>query len=208
MQILHIDSSILTDASASRALSAEIVRRLQSDRPGARVFYRDLVADAVPHLDGPIAAGFRPLNGLSVGPSTVAEHARSEALVAELLASDVIVVGAPMYNFSVASQLKAWIDRVVQPGRTFQYTATGPVGLAQGKRVIVASTRGGAYSSGAATAMDFQEDYLKAVFGFVGVTDIGFVRAENLSRGAEARELSLRSAHAAVAEIVPSSTTV
>lgn len=208
MQILHIDSSILTDASASRALSAEIVRRLQSDHPDAPVFYRDLVADMITHLDGPIAAGFRPLNGLSVEPSAVAEHACSEVLVAELLASDVIVVGAPMYNFSVASQLKAWIDRVVQPGRTFQYTATGPVGLAQGKRVIVASTRGGAYSSGAATAMDFQEDYLKAVFGFIGMTDIGFVRAENLSRGAEVRDLSLRSAHAAVAEIVSSSTTV
>lgn len=207
MQILHIDSSILTDGSSSRALSADIVQRLQSEHPDARLVYRDLVADAIPHLDGPIAAGFRSVNSGAADPSTVAEHARSEVLVAELLASDTIVIGAPMYNFSVASQLKAWIDRVVQPGRTFHYTATGPVGLAKGKRVLIASTRGGAYSSGAATAMDFQEEYLQAVLSFIGITNIRFVRAENLSRGPEARELSMRAAHAAVVEVLNSSAT-
>ncbi|WP_027474011.1 FMN-dependent NADH-azoreductase [Curvibacter gracilis] len=201
MQILHIDSSILTDASASRALSASVVQRLQAEHPASRVIYRDLVAEAIPHLDGAIAAGFRPVPGSPVSQDVSAEHARSEALVAELLASDVIVVGAPMYNFSVASQLKAWIDRVVQPGRTFQYTATGPVGLTQGKRVIVASTRGGAYSSGPAMGMDFQEDYLRTVFNFIGITQIEFVRAENLSRGPDARAQSLRAAHAAIATI-------
>lgn len=202
MQILHLDSSILTDASASRALTAAIVSYILREHPGAQVSYRDLVQEAIPHLDGPIAAGFRPVHSDDASAGVAQEHARSQALVAELLASDTIVIGAPMYNFSVASQLKAWIDRVVQPGRTFQYTATGPVGLATGKRVIVASTRGGAYAAGPATAMDFQEDYLKVMFGFIGISDVRFVRAENLSRGDEAKELSMRNAHAAVAEVV------
>jgi FMN-dependent NADH-azoreductase len=202
MHILHLDSSVLTDASASRALTNAIVNALQNEHPDARVTYRDLVADAIPHLDGPIAAGFRPIHGGEANPSTAAEHVRSETLVMELLVSDTIVIGAPMYNFSVASQLKAWIDRVVQPGRTFQYTATGPVGLSTGKRVIVASTRGGAYATGPAMAMDFQEDYLAAVFGFIGITDVQFVRAENQSRGAEAKALAMRTAHAAIAGVV------
>jgi len=202
MKILHLDSSILTDASASRALTAAIISHIRHEHPGAQVSYRNLVEDAIPHLDGPIAAGFRPVHSDYTSASVVLEHARSAALVDELLASDTIVIGAPMYNFSVASQLKAWIDRVVQPERTFQYTATGPVGLAMGKRVIVASTRGGAYTSGPVTAMDFQEDYLKAVFAFMGITDVRFIRAENLSRGNEAKELSMRTAHAAVAEVV------
>jgi FMN-dependent NADH-azoreductase len=202
MQILHIDSSILPDASASRILSQAIVGEIQHEHASATVVYRDLVMDAIPHLDGPIAAGFRPVQSGSPGLNLAIEHARSRALVSEFLGSDTIVIGAPMYNFSVASQLKAWIDRVVQPGRTFQYTDKGPVGLASGKRVIVASARGGSYASGPAIAMDFQEDYLKAVFGFMGITDMRFVRAENLSRGPEARELSLKSAHAAVVQAV------
>ena len=119
-----------------------------------------------------------------------------------MLASDAIVIGVPMYNFSVASQLKAWIDRIVQPGRTFRYTETGPVGLTQGKRVIVASTRGGMYSAGPAMAMDYQENYLKAIFGFIGISDVRFVRAENLSRGAEARARSMEAACVAVRDVV------
>lgn len=202
MQILHLDSSILADTSASRALTRAIVAELLRQHPGATVAYRDLVAEAIPHLDGAIAAGFRPVQG-TASASTAAEHARSQALVAELLASDMLVIGAPMYNFSVASQLKAWIDRVVQPGRTFQYTDKGPVGLATGKRVIVASTRGGTYTSGPLMPLDFQESYLRAVFAFIGITDVQVVRAENLSRGAEARELAMRSAHAAVAGLAP-----
>ena len=202
MQILHLDSSILANASASRVLTAAIVEELRRNNPGAAVLHRDLVADAIPHLDGAIAAGFRPIGGDPPSPADASEHARSEALVMELLASDTIVVGAPMYNFSVSSQLKAWIDRVVQPGRTFRYTDKGPVGLTTGKRAIVASTRGGVYSAGPATAMDFQEDYLTAMFGFIGITDVCFVRAESLSRGTEARSQSLEAAHAAVRDVV------
>jgi len=139
MHILHLDSSLLSDNSASRALSAAIVDELRRADPSATVVHRDLVADPIAHLDGPIAAGFRPIGAAPSGTAAAAEHRRSEVLVTELLASDTIVIGAPMYNFSVPSQLKAWIDRVVQPGRTFRYTETGPVGLAAGRRVIVAA---------------------------------------------------------------------
>jgi FMN-dependent NADH-azoreductase len=201
MQILHIDSSIQSDASASRALGAAIIEELRRSRPAATVIHRDLVIDPIPHLDGVIAAGFRPIGG-QAGAAATAEHKRSEALVTEVLASDAIVIGAPMYNFSVASQLKAWIDRIVQPGRTFRYTETGPVGLTQGKRVIVASTRGGMYSAGPAMAMDYQENYLKAIFGFIGISDVRFVRAENLSRGAKARARSVEAACVAVRDVV------
>ncbi|KAF1020868.1 MAG: FMN-dependent NADH-azoreductase 1 [Paracidovorax wautersii] len=183
MQVLHIDSSILGEASISRTLTALVVADLSANAPTAKVVYRDLVQEVIPHLDGPIAAGFRPLSIPAGAAIVAAEHARSEQLVTEFLASDVIVIGAPMYNFSVASQLKAWIDRIVQPGRTFKYTSTGPVGLAPGKRVIVVTTRGGAYTSGPLAPLDFQEPYLQATLGFMGVTDVRFIRAENLSKG-------------------------
>ncbi|MDY1547087.1 FMN-dependent NADH-azoreductase [Luteibacter sahnii] len=198
MQLLHLDSSILRDASVSRALSAAVVDTARLRHPGIVVVYRDLVADPVPHLDGAIAAGFRPVAGNDADSVTHAEHERSRSLVDEFLASDLIVIGAPMYNFSVSTQLKAWIDRIAQPGKTFQYTAQGPVGLAAGKRVIVASTRGGMYSAGPAAAMDFQEAYLKAMFGFLGIIDVTFVRAEQLSRGDELRAQSICDAHAAI----------
>lgn len=202
MQLLHIDSSILGD-SASRELSAAIVAELRTRHAFDQLAYRDVAADAIAHLDGGIAAGFRPIaghNAAAVAPHP--EHARSDLLVRELLASEWIVIGAPMYNFSIASQLKAWFDRVIQPGMTFRYTENGPVGLAGGKRVIIASTRGGMYSAGAAAAMDFQEAYLRALFGFIGITSVTFVRAENLSRGTEARQQSLQAAQAAIAPAV------
>ncbi|GCB04204.1 FMN-dependent NADH-azoreductase [Ralstonia sp. SET104] len=202
MQVLHIDSSILGDASASRLLSAAIVDELRRENPSASVVRRDLSVEAIPHLDGAIAAGFRATGTDDFDDATRAEHARSEALVNELLASDVIVVGAPMYNFSVPSQLKAWIDRVAQAGRTFNYTANGPVGLAGGKKVIVASTRGGVYSVGPAAGLDFQEAYLKAVFGFFGITDVQFVRAEGLAMGPDARAQALEAARAALRDVV------
>lgn len=203
MQILHLDSSLLTDASASRRLSQAIVQALVGARPDASVHYRDLVADPVPHLTGEVAAGFRsPAGSVDASAATAAEQARSEALVTEFLSSDVIVIGAPMYNFSVASQLKAWLDRVAQPGRSFRYTAEGPVGLARGRRVIVASTRGGMYSLGAASGMDFQESYLQAFFGFLGIADVQFVRAERLTKGAELREQAIHEAASHVPGIV------
>jgi FMN-dependent NADH-azoreductase len=123
------------------------------------------------------------------------ENAMSEALVSQFLAADVIVIGAPLYNFSVPSQLKAWIDRVAQVGRTFKYTDKGPVGLASGKTVVVASTRGGVYStSEGGRAMEHQESYLQTVFGFFGITDVRFVRAEGIAMGDAAKAQALASA--------------
>lgn len=203
MQILHLDSSVLGDASASRSLSEAIVDELLKERPTAHVVHRDLVDDAVSHLTGAIAAGFRSPSGAAIADAAaLAEHALSERLVSEFLESDIVVIGSPMYNFSVSSQLKAWIDRVAQPGRTFRYTTDGPVGLSGGRRVLVASTRGGMYSVGTPAQMDFQESYLKAFFGFLGITDVQFVRAERLSKGGDVREDSIRNARALVRNAV------
>lgn len=203
MQILHVDSSLLGDASASRQLTSTIVRKLLAACPVATVKYRDLATNAVPHLTGEVAAGFRSHDAVAeVDAATAQDRALSEELVTEFLASSVIVIGAPMYNFSVASQLKAWIDRVAQPGRTFRYTAEGPVGLSGGRRVIVASTRGGVYSMGAASSMDFQESYLQAIFKFLGISEVQFVRAERLTKGADLRRQSIAGAEAQVVEAV------
>ncbi|MET0266972.1 MAG: FMN-dependent NADH-azoreductase [Duganella sp.] len=202
MKILHIDSSILGHASASRELSSAIVHELRRQHADATVVQRDLSEDPVAHLDGAIAAGFRPIQGGDAAAATSAEHALSEQLVKELLASDVVVIGAPMYNFSVPSQLKAWIDRVIQPGMTFRYTENGPVGLAGHQRVFIASTRGGKHSIGPTAVMDFQEAYLKAVFGFMGIHQVFFVRAENLSRGPDVRQQSLQTAKASIPAVI------
>lgn len=190
MKLLHIDSSPLGASSASRALTRETVAQWQAAYPGTEVEYLDLVADAPAHLTQD-SLGFRL--GIAADKLTDAqrrENAVSEKLVSQFLAADVVVLGAPMYNFSIPSQLKAWIDRVAQSGRTFRYTAAGPEGLARGKTVVIVSTRGGAY--GDASAMDHQESYLKAVLGFFGVTDVRIVRAEGLAMGeaeaAQARE--------------------
>jgi FMN-dependent NADH-azoreductase len=126
------------------------------------------------------------------------ERAVTETLIAEFLAADVVVIAAPMYNFSIPSQLKSWIDRIAAAGRTFKYTDGGPVGLAGGKKVLIASSRGGVYSSEQGRTMDFQEDYLRTVFGFLGISDIEIVRAEALNMGDDKRATAI---HAARAEI-------
>ncbi|TWB43779.1 FMN-dependent NADH-azoreductase [Nitrospirillum pindoramense] len=202
MRILHIDSSFMNDTSGSRDLSAALVTALRDRHPGADVVRRDLVRHAIPHLDAPIAAGFREIGLATFDTATLAEHKRSADLVQELLTSDIIVIGAPMYNFSIPTQLKAWIDRVVQPARTFKYTATGPIGLGGGRRVIVVSTRGGFYENTPLAALDFQESYLKAVFGFMGIHDVEILRAEGMSRGPEARTRAMSAARAGIANIV------
>lgn len=202
MQILHLDSSILADASASRRLTAAIAQEFARQASQATIVHRDLSADPIPHLSGDIAAGFRALGERRFDADVLAEHARSEALVTEFLNSDVIVIGAPMYNFSVPSQLKAWLDRIAQVGRTFRYTEQGPIGLSGGRRVIVVSTRGGLYSEGPGAAMDFQEAYLRAFFRFLGIEAVQFVRAERLSRGPEASSEAMNGAHTRIADAV------
>jgi FMN-dependent NADH-azoreductase len=193
-KLLHIDSSPLAANSASRRLTARIASEWALAHPGTTVDHLDLVADAPSHLDGE-SLGFRlgiDAEGLTARQRE--ENAVSERLVRQFLDADVVVIGAPMYNFSIPTQLKAWIDRVAQAGRTFKYTETGPVGLAGGKTVVIASTRGGAYSSGPAAAMDHQETYLRAVLGFFGVTDVRFVRAEGLAMGDAAKDKAFASA--------------
>lgn len=184
MKLLHLDSSILGDNSASRELSAAIVARWVDAVPGLTIAYRDLAATPLPHLSGRSLAGADP-----------AEAADAQNVLQEFLDADVIVIGAPMYNFAVPSTLKAWIDRVLVAGKTFRYTEGGPQGLAAGKKVIVASSRGGAHQD---SGGDFQESYLRFVFGFVGVTDIEIVRAEGLAMSPRHRADAMAAAHASI----------
>lgn len=196
-KLLHIDASILGSNSVSRQLTAQIVDSWKAANPDTQVSYLDLAVDTPSHLSAE-SLGFRMPAGSDLSQLSDVqkrENAISEVLVSQLLAADVVVVGAPMYNFSIPSQLKAWIDRVAQVNRTFKYTDKGPVGLATGKTVIVASTRGGAYStSDAGNAMEHQESFLKTVFGFLGITDVRIVRAEGLSMGEAAKSAALAAA--------------
>jgi FMN-dependent NADH-azoreductase len=194
MKLLHIDSSVLADNSVSRKLTAQIVAEWSANHADTTVDYLDLATQAPSHLSAD-SLGFRLPAGSDMSDVQKAENAISEALVQQFLAADVIVVGAPLYNFSIPSQLKAWIDRVAQVGRTFKYTEKGPQGLAGGKVVIVASTRGGMYStSEGGRAMEHQESYLQTVFGFFGVTDVRIVRAEGLAMGEAGKAQALASA--------------
>lgn len=187
MKLLHIDSSILGENSASRELSAAIVTRWQAGQPGLEVTHRDLAASPVPHLGAGSLAGSDP-----------AEAALAAAMMDEFLAADVVVLGAPMYNFGIPSQLKAWIDRIAVRGKTFHYTASGPEGLAGGKRVIVAGSYGGFHAADGPS--NFVEPYLRFMFRFFGIDDVEFVTAEGLAVSPEQREQSLRAAHARIAE--------
>jgi len=189
MKVLHIDSSILGDNSASRVLSKEIVSRFVADQPDAQIQYLDLAAAALPHLSGRSLAQLDPQ-----------ESAQDAQALEDFLAADVIVIGAPMYNFSIPSQLKAWIDRVVVKGKTFRYTQTGPEGLAKGKRVLVGLARGSVYPHG--SPAEFAESYLKHVFGFIGVSDVEFIRAEGLGLSPEHREKAMNAAVATIREPV------
>jgi len=172
MNILHVDSSALGNHSVSRELGRAVVEKALLVHPAAQVAYRDLAANPLPHW-APAADASDP-----------AVRAGSDVLD-EFLAADVVVIGAPMYNFSIPSTLKAWIDRVMVAGKTFRYGANGPEGLAGGKRVVIVSSRGGIYSEGPMQALDFQENYLRKVFGFIGVTDVEIVRAEGVNLSPE-----------------------
>lgn len=195
MKLLHVDASILGDHSASRLLSAAIVKRLTAANPAIDVIRYDLAAQPIGHLTG---AEFMAFRGMEPQDAAARQDAvRNAKLLDDFLAADVIVVGAPMYNFSLPSQLKAWLDRLMIAGKTFRYTASGPEGLATGKRVIIASSRGGFYGEGQpAAVLDHQESYLRGFFGFLGITDITFIRAEGL--GTESRESAIAAATAEV----------
>lgn len=202
MQILHIDSSITGTQSVTRQLTADIVAALLQAQPEARVEHLDLAVSAPTHLSAQ-SLGFRTGQAAATEIERQ-ENAISEALVSQFLAADTIVVGAPFYNFTIPTQLKAWLDRVAQAGRTFRYTASGPEGLAKGKKVIVASARGGMYStSEAGQAMEHQESYLKVMFGFMGITDVSFVRAEGVAMGPEARAAAIEKAVSGIEQLLP-----
>nr|WP_315478665.1 NAD(P)H-dependent oxidoreductase [uncultured Rhodoferax sp.] len=201
MKLLHIDSSILSANSVSRQLTKDTVAQWVSNHPDTTVDYLDLAVDTPSHLSAD-SLGFRAPAGADQTDVQKRENAISEALVTQFLAADVIVVGAPLYNFSIPSQLKSWIDRIAQVGRTFAYTETGPKGLAGGKTVIVASTRGGVYSTNDwGRAAEHQESYLQTVFGFLGITDVRFVRAEGVAMGDAKKAEALAEAANGIAKL-------
>lgn len=186
--ILHIETSPLGPNSVTRSLGSQMIGALKAQNPDARIVTRDLAATPLPHLDSTIlGAFFTPADKQS--PEQKALLASSDAAIAELFTADTIVIEAPMWNFGIPSVLKAWIDHISRAGKTFKYTETGPVGLVPSdKKVIVISSRGGIYSEGPAKPMDHQESYLQAVLGFMGLTQVSFVRAEGVNLGAEMAE--------------------
>jgi FMN-dependent NADH-azoreductase len=187
MKLLHIDSSIQGEGSASRELTREIVARWVAERPDTEVTYLDLAAQELPHL-----------SQKSLVRADELEAARNAEALAQFLAADAIVIGAPVYNFTIPTQLKAWIDRITVAGKTFRYTEKGPQGLAGGKEVIVAVARGGVRAPDASG--EFGEPYLRFLFAFLGIDNVRFVRAEGLAISPQHRAASLSAARAAIAD--------
>lgn len=199
MNILQINSSARAEGSQSTRLAGQIVERLRAAHPEGWLQVRDLGRTPHPALDeAALAALFTPADKRSAGQA--ARVAQDDALIEELKASDVIVLGVPMYNFGVPTQLKNWIDAVARAGVTFKYTEKGPIGLVQGKKVYVALTRGGMYRN---TPADTQVPYLKTFLGFIGLTDVEFIYAEGLAMGPEAEQKALASAQSQIDELLP-----
>ena len=192
MKLLHLDSSVLGPHSVSRQVSAAIVDRLRQATPSLEVVYRDLTLSPLAHLSGShLAAAQGAPAPAELGPDLAA----SAAALDEFLAADIVVIGAPMYNFTIPSQLKAWIDRILVAGKTFKYGAAGPEGLAGGKRVIVAISRGGYYGVETPYAAgEHLETYLRWVFGFMGITNVEFIPADGIQVGPDHREKALAGA--------------
>lgn len=198
MNILQVNSSARTTGSHSTRLAADIVARLQAANPAATRTVRDLGRNPHPALDeATLQALFTPADQRN--PAQAARVGQDDALIAEVQAADVVVLGVPMYNFGVPAALKNWIDAIARTGVTFKYTDKGPLGLLQGKKVYVALARGGLYRD---TPADTQVPYLKAVLGFLGMTDIQFVYAEGLAMGPEAEQKALASAEAQIEEVL------
>ena len=199
MKLLHIDSSVLGPHSVSRQVSAAIVERLRQATPGLDIVYRDLTSTPLAHLSGSHLAASQ---GAAPEAALQEDIATGQAVLDEFLAADIVVIGAPMYNFTIPSQLKAWIDRIVVAGKTFKYGAQGAEGLAGTKRVIVAVSRGGFYGAGTPAAVgEHLETYLRWVFGFIGVTSPEFISADGIQMGPEHRERALSGALQAVTDL-------
>jgi FMN-dependent NADH-azoreductase len=192
MNILHISSSSRGDASYSNRVAAQVLDELRNRNPGATVTVRNLASEPLPHIDDDFVAAIR------TGAETERQRAllaQSDALVDELLGADIVVIGAPMINFTIPSNLKTWIDHVARAGRTFSYSEAGPKGLVTGKHVIIVAARGGVYSE-AGKALDFQLPYLKSVLGFLGMTDVEVLEVEGTAYGPEAAEKAVTAATA------------
>ena len=196
-RVLIIESSARQQDSVSRQLTQTFITQWQAAHPADQISVRDLALNPVPHLDAHLLGGWmKPAE-----QRTQAEQAsleRSEALTEELLAADVLVMAAPMYNFTIPSTLKAWLDHVLRAGVTFKYTATGPQGLLTGKRAFVLTARGGIYAGSSA---DLQEPYLRQVMAFIGIHDVAFIHAEGLNLGADFHDKGLSQANARLAQL-------
>jgi FMN-dependent NADH-azoreductase len=199
MKLLHIDSSILNTDSVSRELSAKIVATLVDQTPALALTYLDLAHTPLGHLTAlhlAVAQDKLPTSNIDE------DMAAGLRALDNFMAADVVVIGAPMYNFGVPTQLKAWLDRLAVADKTFRYGERGPIGLCEGKKVIIASSRGGVFSEGSPFAsMDHQEGHLRAFFSFLGVQDIQIVRAEGLALGPEVRQQALGTAHQNIAAL-------
>jgi FMN-dependent NADH-azoreductase len=195
MKLLHIDASILGANSVSRQVSAAVVQQLRTTSSDLTVTYRDLTAKPLSHLSGEHLAAAQGATPESAAVSD--DVAAGTAALDEFLAADIVVIGAPMYNFSVPSQLKAWIDRVIVAGKTFKYSETGVQGLVPGKRVVIVVSRGGFYGADSpAAGFEHLETYLRGVFGFIGITP-EIITAEGVQVSPEQREKALTGALAA-----------
>ncbi|WP_250473142.1 NAD(P)H-dependent oxidoreductase [Caballeronia sp. GAFFF1] len=195
--ILQINSAARSQGAQSTLLADELTAKLQQSNPGAKVVVRNLLADNLPHLDdATLGAFFTPAAKRT--PEQAAIEAKSVALIEELQAADIVVIAAPLYNFGISSQLKAYFDQIARAGITFRYTANGPEGLVKGKKVFVVSARGGKYVG---TPHDSQTPYLKSFLGFLGMTDVNFIYAEGLNMGADVAGTALAQAREAIAAL-------
>jgi len=190
--VLIIDSAATGEASVSRKLTREAAERLQRANPAARIVLRDIGSAPIPHLTEKSVPAIRA--GIVESEEGRSALALSDELIAELQEADLIILGAPMYNFGMPSTLKAWFDHVLRARVTFRYTEAGPEGLLKGKKAIVVETRAGLYSEGPAAAMDSQEPHIRTLLGFMGIDDVTFVRAEKLAFGPEVAEAALAEA--------------
>ena len=197
--VLVLNSSATGEASVSRLLVQEAVTRLAAQEPELRIVRRDLGQTPIPHLDLDSATVLR--SGTPANDAQAAALALSDALIAELKAADLVIIGAPMYNFGIPSTLKSWFDHVLRAGITFRYSEAGPEGLLKGRKAIVVESRAGLYSSGPSAAMDSQEPHLRTLLGFLGLDDLTFVRVEKLAFGPEQAAASIAEAVEALRSI-------
>lgn len=196
-QVLVIESSARLQGSISRQLTEQFLSRWRAVHPADCIGVRDLALEPVPHLDANLLGGWMNPAEQQSGAERAA-LALSDSLTDELMAADVLVLAAPMYNFSIPSTLKAWLDHVLRAGVTFEYTAKGPRGLLRGKRAFVLTARGGIYAGG---SQDHQEPYLRQALAFIGIHDVSFIHAEGLNLGGDFMAKGLAEARAQLAQV-------